>query len=292
MKVRGLLTGMMAATLLGVASMGTARAECPAAYTPDQLTADLGAMTQSLRDLDEATFRATGARMEAELLCIRVQLSPQVYASVYRYIGAAHYLDKDYQVAGRWFRTALELDPTFEWDVNDLGTGHPLRGHFDAQRATAAAEPERLDGMQILAPAGATLLLDGRPLKEAAATGGRPHLLQVVSPEDRSVRQSFLIEGAAIPETFLQSAAVASTPADVSDGRKRNSGGRGGNTQVLDEIAYGDIRVVQIQRVRPPAKTPLMVASSWAAACTRPALPPTRASTGPPPPRTCCATSR
>lgn len=245
--------------LMGLAALLSwttpALAECPSAYTPQQLTTDLGAMTSALRSLDEATFRATGAQMEARLPCIGKKLPAAVYANIYRYIGASHYLNKDYQAAGRWFRTALELDPTYEWDVNDLGPGHPLRGNFDAQRNTAVVDPEPVVGFELNVPAGSELVLDGLTLDEPAATMGRPHLLQVVSIADGSVRQAFIIEGNEIPETYLKVESAAIATADTDGGRR----GRRDQPQLGEEVIDG-FRVVTVQRVRPPAKTPMMLA--------------------------------
>ena len=243
-------------TLLAIALLlpGTAAAECKTAYTPAQLTEDMSAMTAALRNLDEGSFRQTGRSMEARLPCVSARLPPRVFASVYRYIGAYYYLNQDIPSATRWFLTALELDPTFEWDINDLGSGHPLRTTFDAQRSPATLDPEPIAGKTLNIPAGAELYLDGRPLTETAITSARPHLFQVIAA-DGAVRQSFIIEGNAIPEQFLVDE-VTETVAAASTGRT----GRRGKDAEQGEVAYGDVRVVYIDRVRPPAKTPMMLA--------------------------------
>jgi hypothetical protein len=244
--------------ILGLLSWSdAAQAECPNAYTPQQITADLGTMTRALRDLDEVTFRSTGAQMEALLPCSRKKFPIPVYANLYRYIGAYHYLNNDYQTAGQWFRLSLELDPNFEWDINDLEPGHALRVHFDAQRQTAAVDPEPIPGFELNVPAGSALILDGRPLSEPAATMARPHLFQVISSDDGSVRQSFLIVGNQIPEAFLKPEAAAPVSEPVS-GREGRRSGRGGEA-VGEEVIDG-FRVVTVQRVRPPSKTPMMLA--------------------------------
>lgn len=235
----------------------TARADCPYVYTPQQITADIGTMTSALRSLDEETFRATGAQMEAMLPCSRKKFPIQVYANLYRYIGAYHYINSDFQAAGRWFRLSLELDPNFEWDVNDLGPGHPLRGHFDAQRSNAVIEAEAIPGYVLNVPAGSELILDGRPMSEPAATAGRPHLFQVVSSADGSVRQSFLIDGNAIPEVFLKPEEVSLVTEPVNE-RQTRRGDRGSH-DIGEEVIDG-FHVRTVYRVRPPAKTPLMLA--------------------------------
>ncbi|MEL6344366.1 MAG: tetratricopeptide repeat protein [Myxococcota bacterium] len=234
-------------------------AECERSYTPPRLTHDLGTMSSSLRTLDEETFRTTGRRMEANLTCISQKLPMPVYASLYRYIGAYHYLEKDYQVAGRWFRAALELDPTYEWDVNDLGPSHPLRTTFEAQRSAAATEPVVIDKVQINPPVGTELVLDGRTMREPALTEGRPHLLQVVSLSDQSVVEAVMIDGADFPDRFLTSAAP--DPVALEEpGRNRRDRNKKPSVVETDEIAYGDVRVVTVQRSRPAAKTPMLIA--------------------------------
>lgn len=245
------------ALLLSLCLPSLARAECTSAYTSEQLTDDMSAMTESLRGLDEITFKQVGQNMEVRLPCVGRRLPARVYASAYRYIGTQHYLSQDRATANRWFLTSLELDPTFEWDINDLGPGHPLRAAFDSQRELAAIDPEPIPGKTLLIPAGSALYLDGRELTTAAATPGRPHLLQVISISDNLLRQSFVIEGNEIPARFLQDAVVEVVETAEPEGGRR---GRKSNQSTEGEIAYGDMRVVYVDRVRPPAKTPLMLA--------------------------------
>ena len=249
---------LTAALLLSLGLSRQAQAECVVTYTPGQLTEDMSAMTEALRKLDEATFKRIGQQMEVSLPCVGRKLPPRVYASAYRYIGTHYYLNRDRAAANRWFLTALELDPTFEWDINDLEPGHPLRVAFDSQRELAAIDPEPVSGKQLLIPAGSTLFLDGRPLTEASVTPGRPHLFQVISEADGSLRKSFVIDGNAIPEAFLQDEIVESVVQEEPE--KKNNRRKGRNADEEGEIAYGDTRVVYVDRVRPQVKTPLMIA--------------------------------
>jgi hypothetical protein len=248
---------LTAVLLLSLSVPRQARAECAVAYNPDQLTDDMSAMTEALRNLDESTFMRIGQQLEANLPCVGRKLPARVYASAYRYIGTQYYLNDDQTTANSWFLTALELDPTFEWDINDLAPGHPLRAAFEAQRELAAIDPEPIKGKRLLIPAGAALYLDGRELTEAETTPGRPHLFQVISENDGSLRQSFVIDGNAIPVAFLQEEVTAAAEADEPAGSKR----RRDRSEVEEgEIAYGDVRVAYVTRVRPPIKTPLMIA--------------------------------
>jgi hypothetical protein len=224
---------------LALALPGSARAECARAYTLQEMSQDISNMTRSLRALDETSFRQSGARMQQSLPCLRTKLRPNVHASAYRYVGAYEFLNGDKAQAARWFRLALELDPGFQWDVNELAMDNPMRAAFDQERSAAGASPVAIEGKELVAPAGSKLLLDGRALDEAAATTDRPHLLQVVG-NDNTVRQVFLIDGNAIPDQYLQDQDPSAAVADV--------------TAPEDEYA-----VQSIKRVRPPLKTPLMI---------------------------------
>jgi hypothetical protein len=242
----------LALGLLLVAAAPVARAECARAYTKGELLQDLGTMTSALRSLDEAAFRQSGARMEQSLPCIRTRLPPQVHASAYRFIGAYHFLNGKADEAGRWFRVALELQPTFEWDVNELSLDHPMRAAFELERTDAAVDPAPIEGMEVVTPAGSVLLLDGRELTKAAATTGRPHVLQVLGT-DGTVRQVFVIDGNQIPAAFLQPAAAAA-PLAAADPKKGKKG-----AVVAPASPADDYAVVKVARIRPPAKTPLMI---------------------------------
>ncbi len=226
--------------LLGIAALAptSARAECARSYTQGELMQDTQSMTAALRALDEAAFRQSGARMEQNLACMRTKLRPQMQASSYRYVGAYHFLNGDFETAAGWFRVALEVEPGFEWDLNELALDHPMRRAFDAERPASAESPTAVVGKELLLPAGSKLLLDGRVLSEPKAALHRPHMLQVLGG-DGTVRQVFIIQGNEIPEQFLTSAGAV-----VADA--------GGGSD--DEYA-----VQTIKRVRPRAKTPLMI---------------------------------
>ena len=131
--------------LLGIAALAptSARAECARSYTQGELMQDTQSMTAALRALDEAAFRQSGARMEQNLACMRTKLRPQMQASSYRYVGAYHFLNGNFEPAAGWFRVALEVEPGFEWDLNELALDHPMRRAFDAERPASAESPDR-----------------------------------------------------------------------------------------------------------------------------------------------------
>jgi len=232
----GLAFGLVAlGTTLTVGTTAAAE-ECARTYTTSELSRDLGAMTTALRAKDESGYRNTGQRLASQIGCVRKDLPQRVFASAYRHVGAYHYLNGNFDESRRWFKTALELEPSYEWDAGELALDHPLRRAFDAQRNAATVPPVALDGKAIAAPSGAKLKLDGRELTEAAATLDRPHILMVVG-DDRVARQVFVINGNEIPEQFLTEGEASSEPDKPED-------------------LYA---AQKVERVRPPAKTPLMI---------------------------------
>ena len=244
--------GLAGTFTLGATEAQAQSTDCTRTYTTSELSRDLGAMTAALRSKDDATYKATGQRLSNQIGCVRAPVPARVFASAYRHIGAYHYMMGQFDQSKRWFKTGIELEPSYEWDLAELALDHPLRRAFDAQRSSATESPAPLEGKKISPPAGATLLLDGRKLTKAAATLDRPHLLIVVG-EDRQVRQVILIEGNAIPEQFLADdvEAVAVVP---TKGKGKSKGKQGDEADPEDAYATR-----QVSRVRPPAKTPLMV---------------------------------
>jgi hypothetical protein len=226
-----------------------AEASCEKPYMAADIVNDLGTLAVSLRDLDQASFDISAQRLEAGLECIKEPLPPLVFASAYRYIGTYYYFQEDVPTAERWLRTALEIDPGFSWDINELNEEHPLRGVMATARNDAQQAPVAVLGMELKTPSGSTLFIDGRKLTQPAVTTNRPHLLQVVADSDKSIRQVMIIDGNAIPPRFL-----------VEEGST-------GPVETEQELANrtGDeeedlFKVTNVQRVRPKAKTPLMLA--------------------------------
>jgi len=240
--------GLAGTFTVGATDANAQSAECARTYTTSELSRDLGAMTSALRSKDEATYKSTGQRLSNQIGCVRAPVPSRVFASAYRHIGAYHYMMGQFDQSKRWFKTGIELEPSYEWDLAELALDHPLRRAFDAQRSSATESPVELDGKEIAPPAGASLMLDGRKLTKAAATLDRPHLLMVVG-EDRQVRQVFVIEGNAIPEQFLADSAGAVAVAPTK--------GKGKQAEPVNPDDMYATR--QVYRVRPPAKTPLMV---------------------------------
>jgi|GEM_PF-1133638 len=255
--------------LLGLALLATgapARADdCQTPYTSAMVSQDLGAMNLALRSLDEDAFNKAGERMDTGLPCMTEALPVAAYASAYRFLGAWRYLTGDKDIGTRWFRTALEVDSAFSWDVNDLPQGHPLRDAFEGERAMAGQAAVPVDGMVLDAPPGKELWLDGRPVHDTKATSGRPHLLQVVDPITREVSQGWLIDGNDFPAQVLITQAEADARvaalAEV-DGHKAKKDKKSKGEELATVTATDGVdpfAVQAVRRVRPAGKTPLLI---------------------------------
>ncbi|MDP2305930.1 MAG: hypothetical protein Q8P18_07860 [Pseudomonadota bacterium] len=252
--LRILLSTVAFAALLAWAP--NARAECPQPYPGDQLVSDLQVMQLSLRNLDDATFAAAGKRLDTGIECLTSAAPSPVFASAYRYIGAWHFMvGNDPVKARRWFRTSLEIDPTYAWDATELELAHPMREIFEDERQVAPLGLTAIEGFVVNQPAGSKVTIDGRPLTEAAATVDRPHVIQQVAG-DRGVRGSWLIEGNAIPPQFLRDA-MAPVPADPSEPVAKVKKPKKGSEN-LTQPSEG-LQVQTVARLRPGEKTPLLI---------------------------------
>ncbi len=198
-----------------------AEAGCAAPYTGAALVKDLGSVASALRNMDDSAFSSSGKALEAGLPCLDQTAPPQLYASAYRYIGAVHFLvDNDVPGARRWFRSSLELEPTYQWDAQELDLGNPLRQAWEAERPNAQAEGELVKGKELAIPSGSAMLLDGRNLVEARATLDRPHLLQSAVVNSRHADGTWLLDGNAFPDETLKVPAPVAVVVEDPKGKK------------------------------------------------------------------------
>jgi hypothetical protein len=261
--MKNLSSLLLGLTLIGGAALasGTAQAECQAAYTSDALLGDIQVMATALQSKDAEVLKARGAVLEAGLVCLREPMPPALYATVYRMMGVAAFENGDPKLAEQWFHSALELDPTHEWDIADVPPGTPLfTAYSEARRASAAAVA--IEGMVLNAPAGSSLLIDGRPLEDAAATPDRFHLIQQVSTSNGAVRASWLVMGNAFPEQLLMEESLSRNEVKEQEQAEEDAGkGRRKDEEVLAG-GYTESEVTSVARERPRAKIPLLAAGS------------------------------
>ena len=200
----------------------SAQAACTAPYTAQALVKDLGSVQTALRNLDDSAFAASGHALEIGLPCLDQTAPPQLYASAFRYIGAVHFMvQNDPEGARRWFRSSLELDPSYQWDAQELDPSNPILGIWEAERPSAPTEGTRVPDMELEIAAGSFMLLDGRPLVEPTATTGRPHILQMAVTGSRHADRTWLLDGNAFPAEVLRAPApVVVVEADPKKAKK------------------------------------------------------------------------
>ncbi len=250
----------------------TAEAACRTLYPLQNMARDLGVMQSSLRNLDEQAFRDAGTRLKEGLPCMQAPAPAAVYATAYRLLGALYHLEGDVDQSEAWFRTALELDPGFVWDVRDFDVGHPIRTSFEGIATGLETKPVPVQGMEIRKPKLGRLLIDGRPLMEAEATTGRPHMVQHVGG-DNTIVDTWVFEGNGFPEQVIkpsfEDASQSDAPAlvigeeptkDKNKGKRKNRDDQP-EPDLTQPVSTGPVvsDVVMVERIRPPMKTPLLL---------------------------------
>ena len=229
------------AIALALLTTGTiAHAQC-APYGAGQLGEDMAAMSAALRSSSIENFQKAGDRLVEGLPCIKEPMAPMVLSSVYSYMGMSAFLKGDEAEARSWFRVALELDSTFDWDVSEVPVDDPLRGVFEEERSRAGSEKVAVSpGARLNVPEGKRLSVDGRMLTQPALTMDRPHLVQLIDQSTNTVEEVWLIEGNALPpHLVIAGVAGAGVPATS-------------NATTFERI----------ERQRPPLKTPALVVGS------------------------------
>ena len=240
---------------VSLAWTSVAQAACPVAYTTQQLVGDMSTVQVALRQLDEVSYRAAGERLRKGLQCLEGAPPPVVFAAVYRYLGAFEAVQGNEDMARRWFRSSLELDPAFVWDVADFDIGHPIRNVFDEEKSVAKDPPVALEGVVFRLGEGESLTIDGRPLSQPEARMERPHLIQHLAP-DGKVLAAWVIDGNKFPADIVTEPSARAKKAEAKKTKKtkKMKNAKELERKVSDE---GD-DVVVMQRIRPAAKTPMI----------------------------------
>ncbi len=243
-------------SLLSLVVPAVHAAPCAAPVRAAAVVASLQDALVAIRIDDEEGLQAAAKALQEGLPCLAEKVPPPLLASAYRVLGLAAFRRGEADEAARWVRSALELDPTFAWGVEELPADDPFRPFFDGERTAADVPPVAVSGRTLQPPDGAQVYLDGRRLSEAAATPDRYHLLQVVSGGVRTE----LIVGNAFPRDLLGEGGEEEAPA--ARGRKKRKGrnDRAAETRPEDEEPYPATRITVAKRKRPKAKTPLMLA--------------------------------
>lgn len=240
------------ATMLLAVSAARAGA-CEAPVSADTLSAELIGAESALKSGDP-TAAQSADRLIAEIGCLSDTLPAEVFARVYRAIGAGRLAGGDEAGARLWFSSAIAANRTFAYGTEDLPADHPALSVYADVAAAGLADPVR-DTTHTLAPGAWTL--DGRKLIAVTALPDAPHVLQRV--DDRGVH-TWRIDGATFPVEALGAAAASVSSIEkplcpsVRPG-KRYYGGQ------VD--SNGDGKCDMTLPPRPLEKTPLILAGTF-----------------------------
>ncbi len=245
----------MRGVLVGAAMLWSGSAwagPCAAPYAVDGLLADLVAVEQGFRDGKQDASIAAARNMEQSLPCLSEVMNAALAGRSYRAIGAGLFAGGDVARGQAWMRTAFEVDPTFSYGLQDFPQGHPVALAYDDVRKEMSPDPVPAGGS--FAPGGHWL--DGRKVSSPIATPDRPHLYQT----DVGGFASHVIEGNVFPAAPV---AVAATDKKVKPEKEKVEKVR---PTVAEPVSTNASGVARIDRQRPAAKTPLLVAGSVLAA--------------------------
>jgi hypothetical protein len=182
-------------------------ADCEAAYDMDALFEDLATSEEALRSKNYVEASQTGEAMRSQLNCLE-QIMPVIIAGrVYRAMGAGLSLGGD-DAGEQWLLTAAEVDPTFEYGVEDVPQGHPVRALWGAAVSESQPDPVEVEGKNLVE---GKHFLDGRRVNFPVATEGRFHVYQWVNDGVHS----WVIEGAAFPDEAFSGAEMSLAVDDV-----------------------------------------------------------------------------
>lgn len=238
---------------LGLGLSPLARAACGGVYDTGTMLDDLVMVEDAIRNGDGATSRQVADKIEAGLPCMSEPIPFMIVGRVFRGIAAGKTLGGD-EAGGRgWFLTALEVDPTFEYGIEDLAADSPMRFTVQALREEAEVSPDTLAGKELI---DGTHYLDGSLLGGPRATPGRPHLYQ---SEATGAFESTIIQGNAFPATALTGAAVADAGEGDEDGGKKPKKDKKVKEPKTRPPPDTNVESGFYERKRPPEKTPLMI---------------------------------
>jgi len=244
------------ALLVALASFGAVAspltadaAECSGKYGSDQLVLDVAQLEQAVVAMDKEKAITLAVSTQRNLPCVDQKLPLAFLARIYRVLGGAFYVGGDTKTGERWFRTAIEIDGTFRYGVEDLPADHVLRAAYASLVQAKEPEPVAVAGKAF--GSDGTWMLDGRRIDGPAARPERPHLLQ---REHSGGVQTWLFDGANFPSSILVD---GKNVADAGKGRTKKQ-----RTKYDVDIHQMGQGAVLVDRSQPPEQIPLIVTGS------------------------------
>lgn len=228
---------LLGAWLLAASSVARA-AECTDPYPLDAMLEDLVAVETFLRNGDDALAGEAGAKLEAGFPCMPEVVPRMIVGRAIRAMASGLVASGEVEKAEDWFRTAAELEQSFDFGLEDMPESHPIRDVYSAAKSSSSGEEVLVAGATL---ATGTAYLDGRKLLEPKARLDRWHLFQF---DAGSGAKTWLIEGNDFPDEVL----VLAAPPVV---------GRNGKTKELKTPKPAPVVAAPVPAVpMPAARTP------------------------------------
>lgn len=238
-------------TVVGLSTWGGAHAfaqnpTCDKAYDSDQLVVDIQELEQAIIVIERDDAKRLAASIQDRIECVEQRLPLSFLGRAYRGLAGAFYVGGQEDRADRWFKTAIELDRTYRYGVEDLPSDHPVRDAYAARLQSSGSEPVRLEDKVFTE---GDYFLDGRRLSRPMARPERYHIFQ---RQHEGKVKTWLIEGPSFPESVL----VAAIGADEKDGKQK---GRRGRTRFDVQVQEMGSSAMEVDRSSPPEQVPLII---------------------------------
>ncbi|MEC7988057.1 MAG: hypothetical protein VX278_23010 [Myxococcota bacterium] len=220
---------LLSLSLWGV-STATANAECNGkVYGNQQILQDFTMLDKVLVKNDVDAIKSVGSKIEANVQCLETLQDVQIFGKLYRAIGAYYFSSNNMDEARKWFLTAQETNPSFSYGVTNIDPA--MVQFFNSLREEAVVEPVVLEDKRLNLPEGTKFYIDGRSIDRPELTKGRPHIGFLVSTATQQIQARYRFEDEFPPSLLIEGA----------------------------EEEVVDVGIIDVERIRPPSKTPLMI---------------------------------
>jgi hypothetical protein len=176
----------------------------PATTSTVQQSLDLAQLAYN--DLDDAGFKASLERALEALPCLEELIPRPLAASIHRYVGIGHFLERDHNRAQMAFAAAKSIEPNYRFPESLVPTDHPLFDDYDA--------PPPASPMFEAAPAlsGGYYTFDGSPGSQRPTD--RPTIAQVMRDDGAVAATAYLRPGYSLlrPEGMGPGTSAGSAP--------------------------------------------------------------------------------
>jgi hypothetical protein len=251
----------LGAPALGALIVSTASAaECEAVYTVDNLLTDLVEVESLMRAGDDSGAGPAGDKLLNGIQCLDEAVPSMIAGRTFRAIAMGLYATGDESNGGRWFRTAIDAEPGFEYGMEDMGETHPARNGYLFARDHSGVSRVLLEG-KVFAPG--DHYVDGKKTSLPTARPDRFHLYQ---RDHEGTMVGSVIDGNGFPEDAVQEENIEVVVLTNKTKKEKKEKKPKGEKEPKEEAVVADAEpnplgsgVTVLKRERPPEKTPLMI---------------------------------